>query len=163
MSNEHRSTEHQAKLRRRGEQVANLDIVDERVVVFWDIATDREQLSHTTRFDAVEDWLNNDLGEQQRTEALAAGSVTVYGFARMVVPDIQVANEVDYALSLVLENLGEEFGSMVDDSLGIIDDKAMAVAKVEFARAIKAAYEPWTCEQVTTEQYDLAPHLEAGV
>lgn len=114
-----------------------------RKVELWDCDDGAEFLIHRDMDDAIESHLDGT----GQTE----GTLKVYGFARMKIPD----NYLDEGRLVedVLERLDEEFGNWEE---GTEPTEAMLEAARTFHKAIIAEYSVWTCEVVETVEVDVA-------
>ncbi|HDY65352.1 MAG TPA: hypothetical protein ENH84_03850 [Phycisphaerae bacterium] len=112
----------------------------ERPVVFWDCDDDAEILNYSEKNNAIEMHLDG----RDKWD----GTITVYGYARMIapVPDAET----------VLENIFEgEWEEYVNENWPGRSIRMSQIAQ-QFVEAIHAEFKPWVCEVVTSEEVDVA-------
>lgn len=117
--------------------------MNEQPVILWDCQEDAENLNHATQDEAIESYLDGS----NRWE----GKITVYGYARMIVPkpDEFTAERLveDHILTFFEELIGE-------DGLDITD--RMKEAALTFLDVLHEEFVPHACEQVASEEIDVA-------
>ena len=116
----------------------------DRPVAYWDCCDDAEILYHDEKFEAIEAYL--DGGDRWD------GTITVHGFARMVVPE-PIDGDANELINSHFEGSWEEYLSPVDSP--ITTERMLAAARI-FLRVMHEDFEPWVCEIVTSEEVDVA-------
>lgn len=114
-------------------------------VILWDCSDDAEVLYHKTQNEAIETFLD-DLAPDEREE-----TVTVYGYARMVVPKPGLSDAKDL-VDETFEGRWEEF--IGEDGPDITD--RMNEAALTFLTVLHEEFTPWACEQITSEEVNVA-------
>ncbi len=121
----------------------------ERVATLWSCSQDDEVLTHTDPDDAITDYLENVYtGEVKDMPA----TVTVYGFAPMVIPDIFTSALVCWVLEDILERLDEDYGNQIDLDPTTPGNEMKDAARLYVATILKH-YDIWSCEQVCKEEH----------
>ncbi|KKN17976.1 hypothetical protein LCGC14_0960340 [marine sediment metagenome] len=115
----------------------------DRAVVFWSCKDSDEYLHHTTKEEAIEDCLDGI--------DVLDGTVTVYGYARMIVSKPGISDADDLLDEFLCGNW-EEYIS--EDGPDITD--RMQDAALTFLAVVHEEFIPWSCEVVTTEEVDVA-------
>lgn len=113
-----------------------------RPVILWDCDGDAEQLNHSDKNDAIEAAL---CGSNRWN-----GTITVYGFARMVVPKPS-EEDAETLVDEVFEGRWEEY--IGEDGPALTD--RMNEAALQFLTVLQEEFVPWACEQVTFEEVDI--------
>lgn len=116
-----------------------------RPVILWDCRDDAEDLHHFTRNEAIEAYLD-DIDPEDREE-----TITVYGYDHMIVPKPTMADAADLVENW-FENNWEEFQG--ED--GLDTPNSTAVAAHQFLTVLHRDFKPWSCEQVTSEEVNVA-------
>jgi len=115
----------------------------DRPVILWDCDDSAEQLNYSTKKVAIEAHLD---GREQWD-----GTVTVYGYARMIVPKPTMDDAVELVENWFEyrweEYIGED-GPDTPDSTVEAAHKFLIVMHKEFV--------PWACEVVTSEEVNVA-------
>lgn len=114
----------------------------ERPVVFWDCSNDAEVLYYSTKKEAIESHLDD-------SDKLA-GKITVYGYARMVIPEPTESDVMD----LVEEFFEGRWEEYVGEDAPDITDRMQEAAQ-QFFTVMREEFVPWACEQVTSEEVDV--------
>ena len=121
-------------------------------VAYWDCDDGAEILEHSDLGEAIGAHLDQ-IGEPDMTpegtlkglEAL--GELEVFGYRRM-----EVTCSGGHCLEELLDHLDENFGDPNGD--GAEATAKMKAAEETFLAAVIAEYEPWACEQFTSEKID---------
>ena len=122
-----------------------VDETTDRPVILWDCSDDVESLYHKTQKEAIEAFLD-DIDPEDREE-----TVMVYGYARMIVPKPTMADAADLVENWFGNNWEEFQGEDGPDT-----PNSTAVAAHQFLTVLHRDFKPWSCEQVTSEEVNVA-------
>lgn len=119
---------------------------------------DSEELTWTEPDEAIESYLDSrgvlhpGMTEAEVLDALPE-TVTLKGYARMVISEGEIDNRAGDVLEGLLENLHVQYGNHDDGPDNATP--AMNEAARAFVKAVVAEYEPWACEVVSEEEVDV--------
>ena len=123
----------------------------DRSPVYWNCSEDEEILTHETKNNAIEEFLDNiDPNEQEET-------ITVYGYVRMVAPKPDMEDAVTLVGDWFDTNWEELQGEDGPDILNSTYEAALV-----FLTVLHKEYVPWACEQVTSEEVNVAEWIAAN-
>lgn len=119
---------------------------------FYNCESEREEYTHTTPDDAIEEYLDDQAVWAWRKK-LENETVTVYGFRRRVL----TAQDIGSPLYDVLERLADEGEWGGPDGIDYMGDDAdrMRAAEAVFVAAIIADYVVWSCEEDPTARTEV--------
>lgn len=130
---------------------------NDREPAYYD-CRDNEELTWADRDEAIEDHLSylgvlhTGMTEAEVLDALPE-TITVKGYARMVIPEGEIRNRVDTVLDALIERLDEEHGNPDGDPCDVTEK--MKEAALTFVKAVVAEYTVWGCEVVSEEEVDV--------
>ncbi len=115
----------------------------ERPVILWDCDEWTENLEHSEKKDAIESYLDG----RDKWD----GTITVYGYARMIAP----APTMDDAVDLVNEWFEMKWEDLQGED-GPVAPNSTCDAALEFLTVLHKDFVPWACEVVTSEEVNVA-------
>lgn len=118
----------------------------EKVCVLWD-CNDPERLIHDSPDEAIKEYLANIPGDS------LPETITLTGYVRMEPPDVNV-------LEGLLERFDEECGD--PDGGYSKPTPAMLEAEEAFLAIVRSEYKSWACEDVYSEEVNVAAWLAAN-
>ena len=118
----------------------------DRPVILWDCDEDAVSLHYETKKEAIESFLDDTPLEDQ------GETITVFGYARMIVPQPDEANAESLVEEEFLGGLWEEYiGEDGPDITARMNEAALA-----FLTVLHEEFVPWACEQVSSEKINVA-------
>lgn len=119
-----------------------------REIVFWSVDRDLIELTATSIADALEDWVDLKTFNPVEDDPIELPTeVTVYGFARMELEDVEFVRRSKQLLPMLLESLDEEYGNPYTSNWTTATEQ-MIEAERQFIQTVLDNYEPWYCEVV---------------
>ncbi len=123
---------------------------------FWDCSEDSDSLFHDCMDEAIQDHLNDALGDENAKDLLDS-TLTVYGFTKVKPTADTYADRVLWNL---LETIDDDYGSPHGDVADAT--QAMVVAAKEFCEKVVKEYDSWACAVVKKVEVNVREWLEAN-
>jgi len=121
-----------------------------REVIYWDLYCD-DRLNFEDRDEAIRDYLEYIELVIENIDGMPfvlPETIEVFGYARR-----RISTNCWIPLEAVLEHLDEEYGD--PDGGWTEPTEAMSKAEDAFIRVVCDEYEPWSCEEVWSEQVNV--------
>ena len=122
---------------------------EKRQVVFWECHQNAEILHHENENEAIEAYLDDcDMENEKET-------ITVYGFARMIVPK-PTKSDVGYLVAELLETHWEEFTGEEEPDI----TPRMNEAALTFLTVLHEEFESWACEEIESHEINVVDWIK---